>query len=278
MPQFTEETPFRRLQEQPKTTVTQSLITGSVAGAIEVLVDHPLWTIKTRLQNGDPFSLRPSVLYTGMLANAASMVPITAIQVGFNTAIQNVFFKDALTDRQRMGSAFIAGAFSSLVSCPTEMVMLHQGRMKTYFSSAAKHIVQQSGYSALCTGMMGTAMRDGLFTMSFLALTPILKEYLKPYCPDDAVTSIAAGVSAGVLATASSHVFDTIKTRQQKEALSKQMGFRAAARSLCATGGIFTGVVARGARVVSAVSIIAAVTAAMEARFSRLNSEAAYKR
>lgn len=281
MSQSKEETPFRHLQEKSKTTVAQSLITGSVAGAMEVLVDHPLWTIKTRLQNGEPFSLKPSVLYTGILANAASMVPITAIQVGLNTAIQNVFFKDGLTDRQRMASAFISGAGSSLVSCPTEMVMLHQGRMKTCFSSAANHIVQQGGYRALFTGMTGTGARDGLFTMSFLALTPILKGYLKPYCKDDAATSIAAGVSAGVLATVPSQVFDTLKTRQQKEVSSKPMGFREAAKHLYATGGMhsfFKGGLPRALRVVSAVTIISGVNAAMEEKFSELNSKPTCKR
>ena len=116
MSQSKEET---SLQGKPKTTVAQSLITGSVAGAVEVLVDHPLWTIKTRLQNGEPFSLKPSVLYTGILANAASMVPITAIKetsskpMGFREAGKHLyatggihrFFKGGLPRALRVVSA-----------------------------------------------------------------------------------------------------------------------------------------------------------------------------
>ena len=41
---------------QARVTVSQSIVIGSVAGATEVFVDHPLWSIKTRMQRGDPFT------------------------------------------------------------------------------------------------------------------------------------------------------------------------------------------------------------------------------
>ena len=39
---------------QKKSTLGQSMVIGSVVGAMEVLINHPLWTIKTRMQQTPP--------------------------------------------------------------------------------------------------------------------------------------------------------------------------------------------------------------------------------
>ena len=262
---------------QSKTTVAQNIVIGSVAGATEVFVDHPLWSIKTRLQRGEPFTFNPSVLYRGMLPNAASMVPITAMQVGLNRGFQNVFFKEstALSDYQRITSAFVAGVGSSSVSCPTEMVMTHQGQTGGSFFAAGKHLVKQNGWRCLFTGLSATAMREGMFTTFFLAGTPILKAKIQPYCRNDYVASLAAGIGAGVGATLASQGVDTLKTIQQVGTLVQPVGLIETAKKLYSTQGFpgfFKGGVPRGTRVVSAVTIMGLVSERMDAMFQQWNS------
>ena len=256
---------------------TECIVIGSVAGATEVFVDHPLWSIKTRLQRGDTFTFNPSLLYRGILPNAASMVPITALQVGLNRGFQKVFFKDStgLSDYQRITSAFVAGVGSSAVSCPTEMVMTHQGQTGGSFYASGKHLVNQSGWRCLFTGLPATAMREGMFTTFFLAGTPMLKAKIQPYCTNDYVASLAAGISAGVGATLASQGVDTLKTIQQVANLLQPVGLKETAKKLYSTEGIygfFKGGVPRGARVVSAVTIMGLVSEKMEAMFRQRNS------
>ena len=54
MSQSRRETPVQETKK-PKATVFQSVVTGSVAGAVEVLVDHPLWSIAYSCRNEQRF-------------------------------------------------------------------------------------------------------------------------------------------------------------------------------------------------------------------------------
>ncbi len=159
----------RSTRDEPAVTIAQSIVIGSLAGAIEVFVDHPLWSIKTRFQRGEAFTLNPSLLYRGILPNAASMVPITALQVSLNQGFHNLFFNDTtgLSDCKRITSAFVAGVGSSVVRCPTEMVMAHQSHTGNTFFVAGQQLVKNVGWRCLFTGLPATAMREGMFTTFF---------------------------------------------------------------------------------------------------------------
>ncbi|WP_392537622.1 MC/SLC25 family protein [Legionella sp. 227] len=239
-------------------SVFQSIFSGSVTGAFEVLVDHPLWSIKTRMQRGEPFTLNPQVLYRGILPNAASMIPITSVQVGLNRFFQNWFFgnKYELSDRQRLVSAFAAGVGSALISCPTEMVMTHQ---KKGFFSAGTDLVKQGGWSRLYTGMLATMLREGMFSTFFLAVTPALKNQIKGHYSNDYFASLFAGIVAGVGATLASQQFDVVKTAQQSSVATNPAGFFKTTQNLYATHGasiFFKGGLPRGLRVMSAVTLM----------------------
>ncbi len=265
-------------ESRSKTTFAQSLITGSVAGATEVLVDHPLWVIKTRIQSGDPFTFDHRTLYRGILPNAASMIPSTALQVGFNQGLQDILYKDKkeISNTQRLSSAFLAGVGSSLVSCPTERIMTYQGQQKNGFLEAGKKITKQGGYRSLLTGLPATAFREGMFAGSFLGVTPILKKQIQPFCPNESSASLAAGMSAGIGATISSQGFDTVKTIQQAANFNKPVSFFGGLKDLYAKHGVygfFKGGIPRGARVMSAVTIMGFVTDKMETKFKEHNNK-----
>jgi solute carrier family 25 citrate transporter 1 len=262
-----------------KPTVGQSIIIGSAAGAAEVLIDHPLWSIKTRIQNSKPFTLRPAVLYLGILPNAASVIPITAIQVGLDRFFQNWFFdnKKEATSTQKIISAFVAGVGSAFVSCPTEMVMTHQQEGNQSFYHAGNYLIKQSGMRSLFTGLPATAMREGLFTAFYLAITPIFKANIQQIFPNanDYLTSLTAGASSGIAATLASQAVDTIKTTQQASNPNKPLGFKEAVIKIYSTQGtygFFKGTIPRGARVMSAVTIMGWVKEKMEPTFRQKQS------
>ena len=258
---------FEAKKEPKKTelTVMQSIVTGSIAGAVEVLVDHPLWSIKTRMQSGASFTLNPQVLYRGILPNAASMIPITAAQVGLDRFFQERFFGSNYkpTDKEKLATAFAAGAGSAVFGCPTEMIMTHQ---KTSFYSTGVQLVKQGGLSSLYTGLLATMLRDGMFTAFCLGVTPILKGQIERYYPHELSASVASGVIAGVGATLGTQAIDTVKTTQQ----AKSAGFLASAQSVYASRGLygfFNGSLPRGVRVVSAVTQISLINEGMKKLF-----------
>ncbi|MCW8444259.1 hypothetical protein OQJ19_02130 [Fluoribacter gormanii] len=249
---------LRFKEKKNNLSVVQSIFSGSVTGAFEVFVDHPLWSIKTRMQKRESFTLNPQVLYRGILPNAASMVPITAVQVGLNRFFQKWFFENKyeLSDTQKLISAFAAGVGSAVISCPTEMVMTHQ---KTSFISASTQLVKQGGWSRLYTGMMATMLREGMFSTFFLAVTPALKVRIKEYCPNDFVASSLAGILAGIGATFASQKFDVIKTVQQSSIAKNPSGFFKTTQKIHAEYGVygfFNGGLPRGLRVMSAVTLM----------------------
>lgn len=256
--------------QKTKTTILQSIVIGSVSGATEVLVDHPLWSIKTRLQQGEPFTLNPRLLYRGIIPNATSMIPITAMQVGLNQMIMNVFFKNSseLTVTQKVSCAFFAGMGSAFASCPTEMIMTHQGIRGGSFYSAGTYLMKQGGIANLYSGLFSTMMREGMFTAFYLAVTPIMKAQILNYCPNDYLASLAAGMSAGLGATVMSQSVDTIKTKQQTDPIS----FVGAVQKIYSSQGIygfFKGFVPRGTRVMSAVTIMGYVGEQMQSVLQR---------
>lgn len=274
MTQPTQNTSIEQPTPKNKATVLDSILSGSVAGATEVVVNHPLWTVKTRIQRGESLTFNPQILYRGILPNAASMVPITAMQVGLNRLVQTIFFNNSseMSNYQKIASGFIAGVGSSFASCPTEMVMTHQGKKGGNFIASKNYLVLQGGYKCLFSGLPATMIREGLFTSFFLAGTPIVKTKLKPYCSNDYLASLLAGMGAGLCATAATQGVDTIKTIQQSAAPQNPVGFVEAAKKLYSSHGIngfFKGAVPRGTRVVSAITIMSWVNEKMEAKFAK---------
>lgn len=264
-----------QFDQQPKKTdfreiLYQSTITGGLAGATEVLVDHPLWTLKTRFQNSDipkqsKLTANPKVLYRGLVPNMLSMVPISALQVICAESTKAVIKKDnddeSMSDLIDLFASCLGGAFSANVSGPTELIMARQ-KEKQGFISTASNMVKQHGISSLTKGLLGTACRDSIFTGGYLFGVPYLKNKLKPYTSDQ-VATVVSGVGAGVSAAVLSHPFDTVKTAQQTapnafESKSMTSMWNMAKTILKKDGikGFYKGGVPRTVRVVSAVTLM----------------------
>jgi hypothetical protein len=200
----------------------------------------------------------PAILYRGILPNATSMIPITAVQVTLNNTISScVSENERTTIKTRLACAFAAGMGSALISCPVELIMTKQQATGYSFTKALVSIASSYGIPSLYRGITATMLREGPFTMTYLAAVPILNAHYKSY-GFQGYSNIAAGVSAGLLGTVLTHWIDVIKTRQQSK-LDSNLNFFKQANQIYQQEGLSTfskGMLPRGARIISAVSLM----------------------
>lgn len=255
-------------------TTYQSFFAGSASGAIEVLFNHPLWTIKNRIQAQEPFTLNPQILYQGLVLNMASKIPITATQVGVNHCLQGTHFNHdhESNQLQRLSAAFMAGVCSAFICCPTEMITVSMGKPMAHeqrkdFSTASRLLFKQGGLPCFFTGLLGTMLREGPFAVFFLAIYPELKKNISPCVPDEKAATGIAGTISGISTALLTHPADTIKTIQQNAPL-QPLNFFQTAHNIYSTRGIsgfFKGILPRGVRVISAVTLLSEVKQNIEA-------------
>lgn len=276
-------------KSSPLAALFKNVVAGGLAAAVEVGVDHPLWTIKTRKQTGQSFTLNLKVLYKGIGPNAVSMMPITALQVGLAALASG----DKPSKTRRTVAGVLGGVGAALVASPTEMVMTYQGASKTGFFASAKMLVERRGFAGLFAGLPLTMVRDGIFSAAFLAGAPIITEWVKPYVPkdsdllakagapsfisewlkryiakdDDLLAQVGGGIGAGLVATVLTQTADAAKAVQQKAAQDRSMTMVEAVKGLYAKrgfAGLFAGGLARGSRVVAAITILSSATPAIK--------------
>ncbi len=233
----------------------ESSTIGAITGLSEVLVTNPFFIIKTNIQQGKPIPWSIPGLYKGSFVNALGFIPITAIQVGSAQWMEQHVFPNASPYNQKVGSAFMAGVLSSVISCPVEMVMILQNNnAHLSMMQAAKGQVKQYGLTGLFIGQSATALREGIFSVFFLAVTPMLKSSLKPYCSNDAVSSVAAGVLSGGVATLVSQPMDTIKTMQQSSR-GPSFGFFKTAKTI-GLSNLLHGILSRSSGVIVSITLM----------------------
>ncbi|MCS5708819.1 MC/SLC25 family protein [Candidatus Berkiella cookevillensis] len=251
------------LQEK-KSILGSSLASGGIAGAVEVLIDHPFWTLKTRYQDDrippkEKFTFNPSVLYRGWLPNMSSTIPVTAMQVGTVAAISTFRHDDhnPPTEMEKIAYNAVGGGFSATISGPTELIMTQQTPERGFFATM-KHIYANEGLKGFGRGMAGTAIRDAKFTVGYGFAAPYMKERFSQLM-SEGQASMAGGAVAGVAVGVLSQPWDTLKTAQQtgsplplwalaKEKLRKE-----------GISGMYKGSVWRMSRVASAVMIMGEV-------------------
>lgn len=242
----------------------QSTMSGGIAGAVEVLIDHPFWSLKTRYQNDSipkhqKFTLDPRTLYRGFIPNVFSMVPITALQVTTAQGLKSLRHdsQNPPSEIQSLAYSATGGAVSSIVGGPTELAMAQQTQQRGFYKTL-KHVYQTQGVRGLLRGLTGTAIRDAKFTVGYGFASPFAKEKLASYLSEPQA-AVVGGVGSGVAVAALSQPWDTLKTAQQtgsnlpllklaKEKI-KQEGIK----------GLYKGSFWRMSRVASAVMIMGEV-------------------
>lgn len=214
--------------DAPLSSVAMACL-GAVSGIIEVAINQPTVSWKNALQQGKSISFDPRVMYRGLLINSLSIAPITAVQFGVTGLASNAFLSvrgakpgDEPQKAERLASAAIAGAASGLLSCPAEMIIMHQQKTGLGIVGQFKQLVNQYGARSLYRGVVSTVSRECVFTAGYMGLAPVVRELLYQHASqhfghsDDnnpnalrakIVSSLVGGITAGIV----SHPIDTIK-------------------------------------------------------------------
>jgi hypothetical protein len=202
---------------------------GLFAATADIVLTHPLWSIKTLLQSGLTrpeigalLLKRPRLLYQGVLPNAASMLPINTFRVFVHDRFQPYF----TWDRTHCLAPLCSGAMSGVLASPIELIRTTQLQYSMRFpscamsfSQAAQQVLHRGGLGMmLSAGLPSIACRDALYTMGFLAWAPMAQQYAQSRWGQDTVVDLGAYLVTGMSISLLNHPFDTIKTWQQTQA------------------------------------------------------------
>ena len=202
---------------------------GASVGTVEVLCLQSLNYAKNMIQQGQPISMNPLVMYRGVGANCVNMGSCTMIQFALGGSLKKMVLGDNpkrnLKAHEEMLCGITAGVMSAVVGSPLELIMIQQQRKGGGIVETMKSI---SAPSTVMRGFMGAAVREGLWTCGYLSIPPIVRRTLMENYPETFDTNQKARVPAallgGLFACYLTHPFDTIKTCMQGDIERKQYG------------------------------------------------------
>jgi len=241
----------------------ENCILGVIAGALEVCINQPQLYFKNARQQNIPLTLNPKILYRGLTISALNMGGLTGIQFWLSGAIQKAFTGGTrdLTAGEEFAAGFLGGAISGLPCCIWELIMIQQQRFGGTLMGTPGRMMSSQGASILLRGLTTSAGREGIFTMGYLGVAPVVQRTLTK---DYGVSTYAAGfggaIIAGVFASAITHPLDTIKTCMQGDIEgAKFTNVRGTYSTILAEGGptaLFKGWNWRVSRMICAMFII----------------------
>lgn len=119
----------------------------------------------------------------------------------------------ATTDLETLVAGMTAGMSSGLLGGPLELMMIQQQRKGGSFAVRARDI----GVKRMYKGLFATAMREGMWTVGYMSLPPVLRGRLLEAQPDMNPESarVVSSMAAALVSCLASHPFDTVKTCMQ---------------------------------------------------------------
>jgi len=206
----------------------QNATVGMTVGVIEVLCLQPFNYCKNMIQQGQPLSADPRVLYRGVLANAVNMGSCTMIQFAVGGSLKKMVLggeQRTLKTYEEMGTGIAAGVVSALVGSPLELIMIQQQRKGGGSLETFKTIANPNNFFR---GFIGAAVREGLWTCGYLSIPPIVRRNLREMYPDkfdtDNKARVPAALLGGLFACYLTQPFDTVKTCMQGDIERKTFG------------------------------------------------------
>ena len=280
-------------------TVSQSFISGIIAGITDVAITHPLWTIQVLYQDGisksnilNSIKKNPGILYSGVLQNAGSLIPLTCMRLTLDSAFKNYSKVDSDNKTNiftKLQFSFIAGGISSLMSCPIELIrtikvkstITEHSSMNNNFFQTTNYYVKKEGIIKLYNGLPAVSLRDGLYTSVFLSGPQIIQEKISPYFKNDVSSILVSYSCTSIIASAISTPFDTIKTIQHLTASQSYLSesnkvctFTESCQNIYNTGGLkgfYKGYSTRGTRLAVGFIIKAAIIDIMDEYWKEYN-------
>lgn len=243
----------------------QNATVGMTVGVIEVLILQPFNYAKNMVQQKQPISMNPKIMYRGVGANCINMGSCTMIQFAVGGKLKNSVLAGEdrpLLAYEEMACGAAAGFVSATVGSPLELIMIQQQRKGGGTAATIKEIVANP--ANIARGFTGAAIREALWTCGYLSIPPIVRGHLMESYPDTFDTNdkarIPAALLGGLFGCYLSHPVDTIKTCMQGD-IERQTygGFVNTAGKLYAESGIpgfYRGATFRYGRMVCAVFIM----------------------
>uniref|UniRef100_A0A7S2XBM9 Uncharacterized protein n=1 Tax=Lotharella oceanica TaxID=641309 RepID=A0A7S2XBM9_9EUKA len=200
---------------------------GMTSGTVEVCALQPMNYWKNAAQQGMPFTLNPRFLYRGLGPNCVNMGSCTMLQFIFGGKIKNMITGGVprpLSIPEEMGAGLSAGMLSALAGSPLELIMIQQQKKGLNILATTWSLLGPD----IARGFTGSAVREGLWTVGYLSIPPIVRKFMRAKAPkifdSDDKARIPAAISGAVFACYLTHPFDTIKTCMQGDIERKTYG------------------------------------------------------
>uniref|UniRef100_A0A0N4Z0M0 Mitochondrial carrier domain-containing protein n=1 Tax=Parastrongyloides trichosuri TaxID=131310 RepID=A0A0N4Z0M0_PARTI len=232
-------------------------IAGSAAGVGMCLSGHPLDTIKVHIQSAPAnakigiFSCTKNIiktfgpmgLYRGVLSPLSSTPLINATVFAGESFCSRFIRRDLNPVISTFMSGFCAGAFQTVVLCPTDVIKLKMQLTNTKLNTVCmtRHILETSGIGSLFRGFWITLYRDapayGVYFSSFEYLTSkFLDLTVDPTRGYNLLVNFFSGGIAGILCWIVTYPLDIVKTRYQN--ITKYKDYNTVARELYKENGL----------------------------------------
>lgn len=205
---------------------THHALIGGMVGSIEMAIMKPSVYWKSEMQQGR-FSLaravNPMYCYRGLPIAVASIAPVTCVQFLANSLLLRgmgaVSGCDAAStsDSQRLVAGVFSGFASAAAQSPMQLVEINQQNFGSGMAATVRRIVSCNGIMGLYTAYPMTAIREGIFVTSYMAVAPLLRREIQQHNPtmSEGVAMAASAILAGGVGAAMSHPADTLKTKLQ---------------------------------------------------------------
>jgi len=252
----------------------ENMMLGVFGGCLETMVHMPLLTWKFCKQNSKPLPNSIIGWYRGLVVQASSVAPITALQVTTNGIIESLITQNQrnVTDNEKLFTSATAGFISALIYSPVDLITIQQQNQAKAMTETFKIIFNEYGFRGLSRGFFSCGLRECVYSCGYLGMAPVLTDFFKRRNHHSADTlpnqsessdflfSLYGAISAGIISTYVTHPVDTIKTLLQADISRKRFSnMLAAGNELFQKGGVrafYKGAVPRCIRTMGAFFII----------------------
>eukprot|EP00976_Prorocentrum_cordatum_P071630 1180407-Prorocentrum_minimum.AAC.1 len=248
---------------------TENVVLGAAGGIVETCIQMPLITYKICVQEGRALPKNFGGWYRGVFANAASLAPITALQMFANGVLEKTITggQRPPSELEQIATAMGAGSISALIYSPVDLLVIQQQKLKLPPMPAISHIVKHYGPLGMYRGFNACVVREAIYTAGYLGLAPVAVGRLNKMAPwfeeNPSTTRLIGACIGGTVAAMLTHPMDTAKTCLQAD-IGKEVyqNTRTAIPKIYEQGGIgmlYQGGLARTARLCGAFFIINSV-------------------
>ena len=152
----------------------QTAVLGVIGSSIEVGVQHPLVILKNKIQYNSKLEFNPRFFYKGVFINMTGLGIIT----GYQFYVYNYLYTLTQSD---FNSSFLSGLSSGFIASPTELFIIQRFNYTSFFEMHMKLIQKYGVFKVYTRGLFHTMMREGIYSVGMLSLTPYIEHKLNKY-------------------------------------------------------------------------------------------------